>query len=148
MKYALLIFSILFSFNIFSREINFLSQSSSINEVISYMNDNREEFASYYKLSDKAFEIKNYEGCVVVSDKEIIRDFQKSFKLILSKFPDEELPFNDALMDLENYLDHQSYYQCSKVGSNSNGDKVEVHYYQSLNKEIHLRIDNIAPANE
>lgn len=148
MKYALLIFSLIVSFNIFSREINSLSQSSSINEIISYMNDNREEFASYYKLSDKVFEIKNYEGCAVVNSKDIVKDFSKSFKLILAKFPDEDLPFNEANLDLENFLDHKSYYKCSKIGSNSHGDRVEVSYYQSLDKEIHLRIDNIAPVIE
>ncbi len=147
MKYALLVFSLLLSINIFSREINSISNSPAINEIVSFINDNREEFASYYKISDKVFEIKNYEGCSVVGDQEIAKDFSKSFKLILAKYPDEELPFDEAIADLKNFLDHKSYYRCSKVGSNSNGDAVEVHYYQSLDKVIYLRIDNIAPAN-
>lgn len=63
----------------------------------------------------------------------------------MSKYPDEELPYEEALSDMEDYLDNQDYKRYD-IDQNffSDHDRKSI-YFQSLDDKIHLRMDIIAP---
>jgi hypothetical protein len=151
MKYALIIFSLLFSLQVNARHVESLSSSYAINQILSYLNDNVEEFHAVYRLSDKSFVIKDVSKCSQVSAKDVALEVKKSFDKILLKFPDEELPFNEAFIDLKDFLDNQNYLRCANSSVNSRNELVQSIFYISQNdihNQIHLRMDNVAPKFE
>ena len=151
MKYALIIFSLIFSLQVNARQIQSLSSSYAINQILSYLNDNVEEFHAVYRLSDKSFVIKDASNCSNVEARDVALEVKKSFDKILLKFPDEELPFNEAVIDLKDFLDNRSYLRCVNNSINSRNEKVQSIFYISqndVNNQIHLRMDNVAPKFE
>lgn len=154
MKYALIFFAFIFSLqsfssNAFARQISSIAQSDAINQIIVYVNDNREEFSVFFRLSDKSFQVKSEASCVKVSSNDVVKEVKKSFDIILQKYPDEELPFAEAVSDLKDFLDGRHYLRCEKNSVNLNKDKINSIFYVSEDDEpnkIFLRMDNIAPS--
>lgn len=145
MKYAFIILSLLISFNIFAKNIQSLNDSDAIVQISMFMNENHEDFASIVKISDKKINVPNKIIPSVVHASDVLNAYQQSFRIIMSKYPDEELPYEEALSDMEDYLDNQDYKRYD-IDQNffSDHDRKSI-YFQSLDDKIHLRMDIIAP---
>lgn len=137
MKYAVLFFILIFSNNIFSNsEINHLKDSEAIMQIMSFMHDNREDLVSIYHLSEQKISNVDLSKCNLVKSDSIAIEFKKSFKVILNKFPDEELPFAEAYNDMKSFLGKNDYYRCVL------SDSI---YYQSNDGMKFFKMDNVAP---
>lgn len=146
MKYALFIL-ILFSFITISsieakaRSITSLRQSGAISTVVEFMYDIGEDVQNSIFLTDKKMNVKDFSKCTIVSSEDILDDVNSSIKKIVRFYPDEEIPFEEALADLQDYLDFQTYKKCTFVKKKSQS-LVKSTYYVSSDDKIHLRLDN------
>ena len=151
MKYALsfFIFSI-FSISIVhasERTIVKFSDSDSILTVAQFMSDAAEDIPVSARLSDKKVNIKDFSKCTTVTAALVLKDVEATMKKILRYYPDEELPIAEALSDVENFLDNQTYKKCElrKIATES---VTRTSYYVNETDSIHLRLDNIALVTE
>lgn len=152
MKYAFSILSLSFfimtlSSNANARSITSFQQSRAISAVAEFMYDVGEDIQLSIRLTDKKITLKDLSECSVVSADEILTDIESSIKKIVRFYPDEEVPFEEALIDLENYLDARSYKKCDFIQAKGQS-LVKSAYYVSSDDSIHLRLDNITPLRE
>ncbi len=147
MKYAsFILISLLLSSLAFAapaRTITSFSQSEAITAVAQFMYDVAEDVPVGARISDKKVNIKEFTNCTEVSAAEVLADTETTIKRVLRFYPDEEIPFAEALVDLEDYLDHRNYKKCL-FEKKSLHTRTNTIYYADLSDKIHLRVDNIA----
>lgn len=148
MKYALSFFFMSFFIATFStdasaRSITSFRQSDSISAVAEFMYDVGEDLPVSTRMSDKKINVKDISKCVDVTSKEVLDDVDSAIRKVMRFYPDEELPFEEALVDMEDYLDNQNYKKCTLVKKRAQS-LVTSSYYLNSDDKIHLRLDNIA----
>lgn len=147
MKYAFLflfmIIATTFTSNASARTITSFRASEAITTVAQFMYDVAEDVPVSTRISDKKINIKDFSKCTDVKAEDALADFEKSVKRILRLYPDEEIPFEQALIDMEDYLDHTSYKKCM-FQNKSTQSKTSTAYYTDVSDKIHLRLDNVA----
>ena len=92
--------------------------------------------------TDKKINLKELSNCVTVTSEQVLDDVDSAIRKVMRFYPDEDVPFEEALNDLEDYLDHQSYKKCSLYKKDSHS-VTRSSYYVNSNDKIHLRLDNI-----
>ena len=152
MKYAFFILITLFIATIAPKEasantIHAFRQSDSISAVAQFMYDVAEDVPVGARLSDKKVSIKDFSKCSDVSAAEVLSDVEKTIKRVLRFYPDEEIPFDQALVDFEDYLNNQTYKKCTFEKTTSQAS-TKTTYYADLSDKIHLRVDTIALSAE
>lgn len=152
MKYALFIlFSLLSAAHALASEdtrtIHSFRQSEAISAVAQFMYDVAEDIPVGARLSDKKVKITDFSKCTKVDASEVLDHVEKTIKRVLRVYPDEEIPFDQALIDFEDYLDHQTYRKCI-FERKSSQTLTKTTYYASLDDKIHLRVDTIALSAE
>lgn len=125
------------------RRITHLEDSWAIANLVQFMDDSSEDTFIQVKLSDKKIVIKDFSQCSSVFVPEIIQDVESSVLSILHFYPDDDVPFSEAMADLENYLDGRTYYKCS-YSSKAKRSLSKSFYYTDLSDTIHLRLDTIS----
>nr|BDT28896.1 hypothetical protein BHI3_23620 [Bacteriovorax sp. HI3] len=145
MKYALFTFIAvcsLSSFEASARTINSFRDSDAITGIAQFMYDVSEDMPSSYRLTDKKINIKDFSKCTTVGADAVLDDVESSIKKVLRYYPDEDVPFEQAIVDLEDYLDHAKFKKCQFEKKNAQS-KVLSTYYVDASDKIHLRVDNV-----
>jgi hypothetical protein len=147
MKYALSILSFLFltlnTSPVFARTIKSFQDSDAIMSVARFMYDAAEDMPISTRISDKKINIKDMSGCKNVSADEVLASVEAAIKKVMRFYPDEDIPGEQALVDLEDYLDHRDYKECD-FNTKSKQSQVVSQYFLDTRDEIHLRLDNVA----
>ena len=130
-----------FSMKASARTITSFQDSDALMTVTAFMYDVAEDIPVSTGLTDKKVNLKDFSNCVDVAADTILSDVELGIKRVLRVYPDEEIPFEQALADLEDYLDHQSFKKCSSVTTSPQAH-IESVYYVDHNDKIHLRMDN------
>ena len=146
MKYAFSLFITClaaFTLDAHARTIFSFRDSLAITTVAQFMYDVAEDLPVSARLSDKKINIKDFSTCEDVSAKEVQFDVENAIKRVLRFYPDEEIPFEQAIVDLEDYLDYQSYKKCT-FENKSIQSHIKTTYYTDTRDKIHLRLDNVA----
>lgn len=146
MKYA---FFALFTFasliaNAQSRTITSFKKSDAITTIAQFMYEVSGDLQEQVRISDRKIANVNYKECKLVSVDAVLDDVLSSIKQVIRYYPDEDLPFEEAIVDFEDYFDSQVFHSCSfmKKAKNSMINSV---YYVDTSDRIHLRIDKITP---
>ena len=147
MKYALSILSLsffiaTFSTDVSARSITSFRQSDAITAVAQFMYDVGEDIPESTRLTDKKINLKDLSKCQDVTSQEVLEDVDSAIRKVMRFYPDEDVPFEEALIDMEDYLDHQSYKKCSLI-KRRDQSLVRSSYYLNSDDKIHLRLDNI-----
>jgi hypothetical protein len=151
MKYALSILTFIilstFSVSASARTITAFKDSPSILTIAQFMYDSAEDMPVSTRMGDRKIAIKDFSNCIDVTGDEVYTDVEEAIKRVLRFYPDEDLPFEQALVDLQDYIDHVSYKKCEFTKKTSQS-KVVSSYYVDLSDKIHLRLDNVALSAE
>jgi hypothetical protein len=151
MKYALSIFCLSFiavlSPDASARSITSFCQSESISALAEFMFDTGEDMSSSTRMTDKKINLDDTSKCAAVTSQEVLADVVTAMRKAMHFYPDEELPFEQALIDMEDYLDHQSYKKCTFIKKRDQS-LVTISYYLNSDDKIHLRLDNITLTSE
>ena len=151
MKYAFSLLIILFSASISTdasaRTIYSFRDSEAITTLAQFMYDVAEDIPVSTRISDKKINIKDFTKCTDATANDVLADFEKSVKRVLRFYPDEEVPFEQALVDMEDYLDHRDYKRCTFENKSAQA-KTQTTYYADVSDKIHLRLDSIALTEE
>ncbi|MBY0413414.1 MAG: hypothetical protein K2Q18_04585 [Bdellovibrionales bacterium] len=147
MKYALSIFaaSILFiiSSNVQARTIYNFNDSDAITTVAQFLSDAAEDMPVSYRISDKKINIKNLSDCTDVKSSSVMNDVEDAIKKVMRFYPDEDLPYDQALVDLEDYVGSESYRKCVFIKKTAQST-IHTSYFVDSSDKIHLRVDNVA----
>jgi len=144
MKYTLTFlfsfFALTYSHDSSARTITRFRDSVALSTIAQFMYDSAEDIPQSIKLSDKKMNIKDTKKCVTVSATVVKEEVSKAISKILRFYPDEDLPFEEALNDLEDYLDHQNFKKCAmeKVTPES---RILTSYFLDKHDLIHVRLD-------
>jgi hypothetical protein len=147
MKYALSLLCLSFFIATSSRDasastITSFRQSESITTIAEFMYDAGEDIPVSTRMTDKKINLKDTSKCVTVTSQEVLEDVDTAIRKIMRFYPDEELPFEEALIDMEDYLDHQTFKKCILIKKRAQS-LVRSLYYLNSDDKIHLRLDNI-----
>lgn len=145
MKYALsfLLFSFVFSAEMASaRTITSFRDSDAISTLAQFIYDVAEDVPVSVRLSDKKINIKDFSECKDVSASLVLGDIETSIKKVLRYYPDDDVPFLQALIDMEDYLDGRTYKKCVFEKKSAQSKTIST-YYADLSNKIHVRLDNV-----
>ena len=143
MRYAFFILFFLQSLMspLLAREIKSFDDSEALTSVSAFLEEASDDSFTPTLINDKIRLISALEeaSCVWVSADAIYDDVEVAFKKIARFYPDEDIPFQEALLDLEDYLDHRTFKKCTTV-SVSSSVKIISNYYVDLKNEVHFSI--------
>jgi hypothetical protein len=125
-----------------ARQIENLKDSPAITTLSQFILDVSEDLNVTTQLSDKKFKLNDLSNCTVVSADDVLNDVELSFKRVLHFYPDEDISFEQSILDLRDYLDQQTFQKCSFVVKTKKSILKSI-YYNDLNNKIYLRLDNL-----
>ncbi len=144
MKYALtflfLLSTLFYSQQSSARTITKFKDSDALMTIAQFMYDSSEDLPQSIKMSDRKMNIKDIKTCVSVSADQVLVEVTKAIKTIIRFYPDEELPFEEALADLEDYLDHKNFKKCSMEKVTPQSRRL-TSYFLDRDDLIHVRLD-------
>ena len=152
MKYALSICSLsiliaTFSTDASARSITSLRQSDAISAVVEFLYDVGEDVQETTRLTDKKIILKDLSKCPTVTSQDVLDDVDSAIRKVMRFYPDEDVPFEQALYDMEDYLDNQSYRKCTIIKKNKQS-VTKSSYYVNSNHNIPLLLANITLLSE
>ena len=148
MKYAIL-FLLLILLNLspsYAKDIKSFSDSIALTSIAQFMIDSADDLPLSNRISDVKLAVKNISSCVQVDKQTVMNDVANAILNVLHFYPDEELPIENALNDLSDYLSSNEYYKCDYSKNNIQLTK-NVTYYMDAKNEIHVKVDTIALLN-
>ncbi len=146
MKVAIFFIFLAMSFGLSAntfRHIQSFQDSSSISTIAQFLNDASEDVNVSTRISDKKMKVRDIELCTPANSKKALKEAELVIKSVLKLYPDEELPFEEALFDLENFLDNREYTRCTIVQIKANKKIQSIYYFDTLD-EVHLKLDIIS----
>lgn len=146
MKVAIFFIFLVMSFGLSAntfRHIQSFQDSASISSIAQFLNDASEDVKVSTRISDKKMKVRDFELCTSATSKNALKEAELMIKSVLRLYPDEELPFEEALADLENYLDNREYSRCTIVQIKANKKIQSIYYFDTLD-EVHLKLDIIS----
>jgi hypothetical protein len=141
MKYAAFFISIFFIASVNARTIYSFKQSSAIVSIINILSENAEDLKSSFRVSDKKYKVENTSQCEAASSTDALLAFKTAMDSVLRMFPDEEIPYDEALSDMNDFLDQQPLTLCKIVHRDERNTIATLYFFDKSDK-IHLRIDN------
>ena len=143
MKYAFFIFSFfIFSQSSFARSINSFSDSQALSTIAEFMMDSASDSISSKLISDKKIKIKDGQACTLVNANDVIKAVESAINTVLRLYPDEELPVEEAISDLRDYLQNKTYHKCSFFQTKSHSSFSGEYFVDSSDK-IHVKVDTV-----
>lgn len=144
MKYALFIFFLFSSHTIFARSIESFKDSEALIAVSDFMEDASEDLPTASFINDKKRVLDASWECKDVSAQLVYKEVERAIKAISRFYPDEDIPFLEALVDLEDYLDQRNFKRCQLITWKSSVKTLHT-YYSDLKNEIHLSLLSKTP---
>jgi hypothetical protein len=141
MKYAVFFISLFIIFSLEARTITSFNQSSAILMIANSLSENSEDLKTSFIISDKKIKLNPEAKCEAVDANNALIAFKFAMDNVLKMFPDEEIPYEEALNDMKDYLDNQPLTLCKILHKNSK-HKILTLYYFDRSDKIHLKIDN------
>ncbi|MBC7541037.1 MAG: hypothetical protein H7281_19620 [Bacteriovorax sp.] len=144
MKYAFLFLALSFSFSTLSlaNTINSFNDSQAIATIAQFMNDNAEDMPVSVAMTDKKLKLKDSSTCTTVTSAEVLSVVETAIKSVLRLYPDEELPIEEALTDLTDYVGPGPLKKCNVVQINNHKNITSVYFFDSQDK-VHVKVDTI-----
>ncbi len=144
MKYAFCVLFALFLINTnsYAQTIKSFSDSPALISIAEFMEDSASDMKTSYRISDKKLKFKDTSTCQIVPKSAVLKEVESAVKKVLRLYPDEELPFEDALNDLADYLVDSSYKKCVIAGSNLVKEVSSVYFFNGSDN-IHVKVDTI-----
>lgn len=115
-------------------------QSNALSIVLDTIYDASFDFEGMYIISHNIDFLGDKKQCSKVGTQVILRHFKKIFDEFISYYPDEELPYDQAIRDLKKIIGNGKYERCHEVATTSRGH-VDVTHYQSLDTDLWIRIE-------
>ena len=144
MKYAAfficLFISIQISTSAEARTIFSFKQSDAIQSIANMLSENAEDLKVSFQISDKKNIIKDTTQCSQVESNVALLSFKEAMDSVLRMFPDEEIPYNEAMADMKDYLDMTPLTLCKFVRAGIETQVITLYFFDKSDK-IHLRID-------
>ena len=142
MKYAVLLISIFIFSSVQARTIFSFRQSNAIMSITNMLSENAEDLNNSFQISDRKNTIKDTSSCEQVESSVALIAFKEAMDSVLRMFPDEEIPYNEALTDMNNYLDMAPLTLCKFFRATTEKQIVTLYFF-NLDTKIHLRIDKM-----
>lgn len=142
MKYAAFLVSVFLFTTLHAQVIYNFQQSNAIQTVISALSENAEDLPNSYRVSDKKFLVEDISHCLSVPASNALMSFKTAMDSLLRIFPDEEIPYEEALNDMRDYLGVDPLIVCKYLHSDELRTIITLYYFDKSDK-IHLRVDNI-----
>jgi hypothetical protein len=143
MKYAAFFICLLvLSFNTYARTITSFKQSDAIQSISNMLSENDEDLQTAFKISDKKYAIRDMSKCGPVDPSVAWHAFKDAIDSLTKLFPDEEIPVQEALNDMKDYLDNTPLTLCKFFYNNSEKQTVMLYFFDKSDK-IHLRVDRV-----
>jgi hypothetical protein len=143
MKYAFLFLIISFSQSTFASHIKSFNDSQAILTIAQFMIDNAEDMPTSVRLSDVKLKVKDEAACTVVTPAEVLKEVHSAIKKVLKLYPDEELPLEEAMSDLLDYLGPGPLSKCIGNQEKFQGTVQVVYFYDSTDS-IHVKVETIS----
>jgi hypothetical protein len=140
MKYAFFFFFLSISNVLHARSITSFNDSNALLSVAVFMEDASEDLPQATFINDNKHSLDS-SSCELVSAESIYNDVEKAVKKIARFYPDEDIPFFEALVDLEDYLDQRKYYKCQTIKNQSSIRLIKT-FYVDLKNEVYLTVSN------
>jgi hypothetical protein len=133
--------------NVSAREIQSFKDSDALIGLTQFLYDVGEDLEVSLKISDKKVTIKDTSKCTTTAAGEALTLTEKAVMKVLRFYPDEDVPFEQAMIDLADYLNNVRLKKClfEKVTKQS---LVKTTYFEDASGKIHLRIDTIQLKSE
>lgn len=123
---------------------SFARHSYALQEVLDAIYDASFDFEGVYVIThnlnfsdESLFKAKR---CEVVTAESVVDHFRLIFDEFRSFFPDEELPYEQALIDVKRLLDHQQFKKCFELVV-SEDQRLQVTHYKSLHSATWIKIE-------
>ncbi|MDD4975731.1 MAG: hypothetical protein PHY93_15345 [Bacteriovorax sp.] len=144
MKYAFLFLVLSFSYStpMLAATIKSFNDSQSILTIAEFMIDSAEDMAIQVRISDKKLILKDTSNCTAVTSAEVQNIVESAINSIFKLYPDEELPVEEALSDLIDYLGTTPLKKCDIFQSNDRMKLAGVYIFDSSN-QVHVKVDTI-----
>ncbi len=142
MKYAFFISLLLLSNVVLSNDnhIKSFNDSIALTTISQFLEDASEDADISTRISDKKLKIKDPSICVDATSADALKDAQFAIRGVLRLYPDEDLPIEEALVDLKSYLSNVYLKKCIYMNVQSH-KKVQSIYYFNAAGDIHLKLD-------
>jgi hypothetical protein len=140
MKYAFFFLFLSISNVLHARSITSFNDSNALLSVAVFMEDASEDLPQATFINDNKHSLDS-SSCELVSAASIYSDVEKAVKKIARFYPDEDIPFYEALVDLEDYLDQRSYYKCQTIKNQSSVKLIKTFYVDQKN-EVYLTVSD------
>lgn len=140
MKYAAFFISLFILTSVQARTIFSFNDSIALQSISSMLTDYTEDLHVSYRISDKKNIIKDQSRCEQVGSDVALDAFKEAINAVLKVFPDEEIPYNEALNDMKDYLDVAPLTLCKYVRPGIETQVVTLYFFNNKDK-IFLRID-------
>lgn len=148
MKYALIFFALfIFSLSSYARSIKSFSDSQALITISAFMIDTASDSSSSFRISDQKLKLKDTSSCVDVNASAVLTEVMIAINGALRLYPDEELPVDEAISDLTDYLGNNSYKKCVLFQDNSHIKVKTVYFFDSSDK-LHVKVDSVLSSLE
>lgn len=122
--------------------ITSFNDSPALMTIAQFMMDNAEDMPVSSRISDKKLKVMSGTVCEVVNAHTVVSEVESAINKMLRVYPDEELPVEEALSDLEIYVGQNSLKKC-KVTQTNDHKKINVSYFYDSKDVIHIKIDTV-----
>ncbi|MGZ3790547.1 MAG: hypothetical protein ACXVLQ_18670 [Bacteriovorax sp.] len=140
MKYALCFFVLAFTAK--ASTIHSFSDSQALMTIAQFMVDSASDTPTSSRISDEKLNLKDTSKCVDVSSAIVIKEVESAIKNVFHFYPDEELPIEEALADLSDYLKKKTYKECT-LYQKSDLLLIKTLYFFDSEDKKHIKVDTI-----
>lgn len=114
--------------------------SGALIRVLDAIYDASFDFEGLYIITHNVEFLGEKQKCEIVSSAALVAHIKKIFQEFISYYPDEELPFDEALKDLKEIAGGSDFKRCYERQEDPRA-YVEVTHYQSLSTKLWIRIE-------
>lgn len=119
------------------------NKSDALRIVLDAIYDASFDFEGLYIVSHNIDFVssKSERECEIVSYEALETHFEKIFQHFISYYPDEDLPYDQAIQDLRQISGRSEFKRCQESMDGLRGGQIEVTHYESLETPLWIRIE-------
>jgi hypothetical protein len=147
MKYAFLVFSILFIQTSFAVTITSFNDSPALLNILEFIKDSASDLKISNRISEKKMIIADPAKCVQAKAPVVLNEIEGAIQNVLRYYPDEELPIDEAYDDLITLLGSHNFKKCTFYYANEK-IKMKTVYFENAADSVHIKVDTITLLTE